>query len=222
MHVLRSYASASSFPSVVDTSTGFNATSGASQAITMPAGGSNGDLWFVEVTTDGGTETTTSSSGWTKIGSYGTSAASTLHIFAGIKGTAAALTVNFGVNTRNTRIVRTISTWSGSVAGIQASSVEGNAFVANIDPPSFSPTGGSKKWLWIACAITGTGASMPTAGPSGWSGFTAVQSATSSLASHMAQADAWLQQEAATVNPGPFTHPSQGADAVVFVIPPIA
>ena len=84
---------------------------------------------------------------------------------------------------------------------------------ATADPPSLTPFGGTQDYLWFAEAAVNGNTSI-SAGPSGYSNFTASSNSTG-----VTLATAWKQATAATTeNPGAFTNSSANWVANTFAV----
>ena len=84
---------------------------------------------------------------------------------------------------------------------------------ATADPPSLTPFGGTQDYLWFALASVNGNTSI-SAGPSGYSNFTA-----SSTTTNVTLATAWKQATAATTeNPGAFTNSNANWVANTFAV----
>lgn len=85
----------------------------------------------------------------------------------------------------------------------QASTVNRQSVNANPDPPSLTPTGGAKDYLWIAIANTNNGSRTVTIAPSSYGNLNAFDSA--SAGAGVAIGTAERQLNAASEDPGTFT-----------------
>lgn len=177
-----------------------NATS---TAITLPAA-DPGDLYLVEFQADASqTSIATSSSGWTKIGQYANSTVSTFGLFAGIAGTAAALTITNTTSLHRAWIVRVIKGWSGTIADIEVASTTGSS--TNINPPSLTPSHGSQPYLWGAIGVGSQNSTYPTLPPASWGNFVNVRCNASAATTHVGHGDAWTISTASVMDPPAFT-----------------
>lgn len=183
--------------------TDFADTNGTSTDITMPAAAA-GDLLLVEFQADGSQTTIdTASSGWTRIGQYANSTVSTFALFAGIQGTAAALTITNTTSLHRAWIVRVIKNWSGVIADIEVASTTGSS--TNMNPPSLTPTHGSQPYLWGAIGVGSQNSTYPTLPPAGWSNFVNVRCNATAGSTHIGHGDAWTLATGTTMDPPVFT-----------------
>lgn len=191
------------FPRLTNFLSDFGDTNASSTNITMPSA-NTGDLLFVEFLADGSqTSISTSSSGWTKIGQYANSTNCTLALFAGVQGTAAALTIAQTTSSHRTWIVRSVENWSGNVSDIEVGTATGTS--TNMNPPSLTPTAGSQKYLWGAIGVGSQNSTWPTLPPASWSNFLNVRCNATAGSTHVGLGDAWQLRELSVVDPGAFT-----------------
>lgn len=201
-------------PSLVAKVTGDQGSNQTSVAVSMPAA-SNGDLLIVMYNTGDVGNTTTSSSGWTKLGEVDGSGHTTA-VFAGIMGTAASLTMSHGSD-HSAWVAASFTGWSGDLADVELTTASGSG--APYAPPSISPSHGTYDYLY-ACALGVDFGAEPSAGPSGWSGFDTAQ--TGNFGTNAAIGFAYLETAASSsVNPPPFTvSASRPWSAFTIAIPP--
>ena len=99
----------------------------------------------------------------------------------------------------------------GSILRTSVNAANGTSTAA--DPPSITPFVGTQDYLWFAEAAV-NGNSAISAGPSGYSNFTA-----SGTSSNVTLATAWKQSTAATTeNPGAFTNSSANWEAGILAV----
>lgn len=205
-----------SFPYTVTWVVGSSDTTAASVNISMPSS-TTGDLLFCEVVANGAVTPATASSGWTKLGQYQNASGDTLAIFIGISGTAnSTLAVSGGSVHRawNTRVIRN---WSGTLSNIEAASTTGNS--TNPNPPSLTPTLGSRRYLWIAIGVAVQGSSWPTVPPTGFGDFAQSRCSATASTTHVGFADSTARLEGTTIDPGTFTATTQQWVAATVAIP---
>ena len=112
----------------------------------------------------------------------------------------------------------------------QAPEIASATYIGNTadvaDPPSISPTGGSKDYLFIAVGShPGENTNVFSAGPAGYSSFQAANSGTvGSTGDNCCMGSAARQATTATENPGLFTHAASfgggGLASTIAVHPP--
>uniref|UniRef100_UPI003F49A749 hypothetical protein n=1 Tax=Pseudonocardia sp. CA-138482 TaxID=3240023 RepID=UPI003F49A749 len=215
------------FPTVVS-QTPVQIAAAASYTVTMPAGGTNGDLWLVVADIDATHTPATTSTGWTRIGVSGTGAGTSFGAFGGIKGTAStSLVLTNGSITvvcqTNTFI---ITGWAGVVANIGfADFTNSSTADATPNPPALTPTGGAQDYLWIVnCSLptSATGA-QPTTAPTNYTNLLISPTSGSGSASIGNLATAWRNLNAATEDPGTFSGGTSNLwSAETLAIPPAA
>ncbi|KIA62989.1 hypothetical protein [Nocardia vulneris] len=203
-HVIRPQIT--TFPRLAAYLTDFADSNGTSTNITMPTA-ATGDLLLVEFQADGSQTTIgTSSSGWTKIGQYANSTVSTFALFAGIQGTAAALTITNTTSLHRAWTVRVIKNWSGTIADIEVGSTTGSG--TNMNPPSLTPAAGSRNWLWGAIGVGSQNSTYPTVPPASWGNFVNVRCNSSAGSTHIGHGDAWTIAAGTSMDPPTFTSAS--------------
>lgn len=192
------------YPSVVDSASS-KTNSGTSLTLTMPASIVAGNLLLAIV----GAKATPSISGWTSVGTTSNSG-NILAVFALAAVGGDTGTVSVGASPVAVDVmVYQVSGWSGSIAGIGYAGATGS--VSGPNPPNLTMAAGSNTFLWVAASI---GSATPSAGPSGFSGFTTV------VESSFVLGTAWLQATATSEDPGAFTGTSTNWVAATIGIPP--
>lgn len=137
----------------------------------------------------------TASAEWTQIGS--TIVGGSYKIFVWGKAAAGGdtLTLTRGSANGTIVLVRQIDTWSGSLSDITLTGA-----TASADPPSQTPAGGAKDYLWIAGRVV-TGSTAATGAPTNYTDLVSNASATTGSTLDTAS----RQFNASTENPGTFT-----------------
>ena len=191
------------YPSVVNSASS-KTNSSLSLSLTMPASIVAGNLLFAIV----GAKAAPSMSGWTSVGTTA-NGANNLAAFALTAVGGDTGTVSIGSPNAIDVMVYQVSGWSGSIAGIGYGAATGSVSSAN--PPNLTMAAGSNTYLWFAAAI---GSATPSAGPSGFSGFTTV------VESSFVLGTAYLQATGSSEDPGVFTGTSTSWVAATIGIPP--
>ncbi len=205
---------------------GSSATATTSHAITLPTTSQvTGELYLIFFNPGAAATCSTSSSGWTLVGQVGTATASPIAVFAGIVGTAGALTVTTSASVARAYTTYRLTNWSGNLAEIQVIG-GGNASSSSTHTcPTLTPTLGSLKYLWFAvdCPLNGSSSYNPSAVPSGssFTNFTAVTSATTGSATEATVNSCERLVLASTESPGNFTATFGVAySTAVIAVPP--
>ena len=192
----------SPFPVVDGVLSGFGDSNATNRAITMPPAASAGGLDLVLINVDSTATMSTASSGWTEIADFSTgSAGCRIGVYAGIHGTAAALSIATA-NLHASWAAFAISNWNGVIADIKIAT--GGSVAANFDPPSLTPATGLQNYLWLTAASGDGGTPMPTAGPSGFTGFGNVRCNSAASGTHTNLGWATLAERNTVKNPGTF------------------
>lgn len=180
-------------------------TSSTSHSITLPTGGSAGDLYLVICSPGQAATCSSTDSGWTKLGQ--STATPNLAIFAGIVGTASSsLTIATSASVQFAYAGFVVTGWDGNVSDISFATA--NASSSSEDPPSLTATvAGSGTYLWIAVGSSDNGASAynPNAAPTNYTNFQNVQSFTSGSSGEACISTAERILAASSENPGAFT-----------------
>jgi cellulose synthase/poly-beta-1,6-N-acetylglucosamine synthase-like glycosyltransferase len=155
-------AGSGDYPSVQTTATSATTTAGTSHTLTLPTGIQSGDLLIAMLSGFIGSGSTAVDiswpSGWTEFFEQDAST-STLHLAVagayrqadGTEGTSITVTTNVSVLAAH-NAYRITGAADPSVRPPEAASVGYTDTATNIDPPSLSPTGGAKDYLWLAVA----------------------------------------------------------------------
>lgn len=188
------------FPVVQSRGSGERFSDTASHPIILPSGATSGDLILGIFSTDS-TATVTISSGWTVLGTAleGSGVRGTLFyrlLNGGAQDAAPTVTTSFA--DQSTHVTLRIS---GAADAPTASSATGNS--ANANPPSHTPAGGAKDYLWVVTQSVDSTAPA-TGAPAGYSNLTTEPAASSSNAS---TATSERALNASTEDPGTFTSP---------------
>jgi hypothetical protein len=185
------------FPTVAARATDINITSTTSQALDLPTGITAGDLLVVTVQIATGIpQTITWPSGWTQLYSQVNGVvvqgAAAYRVADGTEGSTVTITLssNSGVQSVALRI-----TGHDSATAPQAGTAT-TGTTSTPNPPSLTPTGGAKDYLWIACCVSD--AANVTAAPTNYSNLTVPGSG-----SDIGTAERLLN--AASEDPGTFT-----------------
>lgn len=194
------------FPIVETTATSVEVSDITSHTVNYPTGISSGDLLIAIFTADSN-PVITFPGGWTTFFNKVEAGTSNTRTAAAWLDAAGTETGTFTVTTSTAQAsAHNVYRISGA-ANPSTQPPEGSSGASGLsstpNPDSLTPTGGTKKYLWIALA-GGDGASLDplTAGPSGYSGFIENGSGASGDST---LGSAWLQNEAASEDPGTFT-----------------
>lgn len=189
---------AGAFPVVEARSSGRDASAVTTHPITMPSGIQVGDLILVHFANGGSsgaqTVSVASGTGWSIMDQdvFDTSGVSA--VFHKIADGSDALSIGTTVSARCGYVVLRIS-GAGTVTGAGAASTS-----ASPNPPSHSPVGGSKKYLWVA-SVYSRGPANYTADPTNYDPLT--QSGNVGSTPNVGTSE--RQLEAASEDPGAFT-----------------
>ena len=202
------------FPSVAERATSKVTSNNTSHAVTLPVTGvASGDLLIAAIAWDCATGTVTLTgwtAGWTLIAEnpHATGAyASTLYykICDGSETSPLTLTTS-GAEQSVHRVWRfSVGSHNASIAPQAAQTVTTGGGVSP-DPPSLSPTGGSKDYFWIALAFINEGTSNGLADVDTWPAGYSQTGGDKSSASSGGIALGWAEftNTAASENPGAF------------------
>lgn len=179
-----------------------NADAGSGRTITPPAGVTTRGKW---------------TSGFTK----------TTELFTAdsVDGTEDGGTLNFTLNASAEGVCFAFAISSMlSNSSIQAVGTEVvNTGTSSPDPPNFTPTGGSKKWLWLAHFGGRDDDALVTAFPANYTHHTIQGRTGNGINASMTAGCAFRQLEAASENPGAFTlDDPEYIGAVTIAIEPAA
>lgn len=206
--------SSSAFPAVMATNTSFDTTNSTSKTVNLPASIAAGELLVIIIAT--GNTATVSASGWTFLSqdSNGTISTMTLGYKTATGAEGATVTVTLGTARKFAATSYRISGWGGA-APEKGTAATGSS--VSPDPPSLTPSWGTKNTLWLA-AYSSNGSAGATGYPSSYSnGITATTGAT---ATQVSIASAERQRSASSEDPGAFTQATAGWVAQTFGISP--
>lgn len=202
------------FPSVV-TPRGTSAAlaSATSHVVAMPASATTARGVLVIFTADSGPTFSITGTGWTLLGQAANAAfMGSCVIYKRPGVTLAALTVNLSFAEEGTYVVLAVDGAAPAESPYVASfAVTG----ANTDPPSLTPTGGARDYLWVAVR-TGEAAVIATAAPTSYAGLTSATGGASGASTSTAE----RSLNAASENPGAFTSATEDCVAWTIAIPP--
>lgn len=199
------------FP-VVQTKTGGGSAGSTSHPVTLPSGVTAGDLlvvWFGFRSNP----TATGSAGWTKLGQASLSTTISFAVFYKVATGSDALTITTTTSQRSTHESYRITGASGTVAFSAASS----AVAANPNPPSLTPAGGAKDYLWFASATATAGTTSASAAPTNYTNLTnQVSGSGTGCAVYIAERNL----NATSEDPGAFTAASTSYVAYTLAVEP--
>ena len=206
------------FPVVAATSKGHNNGGASPHALGLPASIAAGDLLVLALTTvtTGAPYTVTTPSGWTLFSgfplSHGDSARVT-NIYWKIASGSEGATVSVTMSTANPYTVHHAYRITGGDGNAPTIASAGPTTSTNPDPPSLTPGGGSKEFLWLAFGVRAVAFS---AGPSGYLGYIleAGQFVTN-------MGSAYKQAAASSEDPGAFTATSGVWVAFTIAVAPV-
>ena len=165
------------FPSVVTTATSTDNANDTTQTVTLPAGISSGDLLIILMVWNNSTATTTVPTGWTRLVADTALDASQGAIGGFYRqadgGEGASVDVTTSGNTRSGAASYRITGHENPATQAPEVSSITVATSTNPDPPSITPTGGSKDYLFLAC-MGQDGNPTPTGSPANYSNELAV------------------------------------------------
>lgn len=185
------------------------------QPITLPSH-SAGNLLLVFIAMQAAQTTSTSQSGWTKIGEVTNDC--TMAVWAGISGVAQTpLTINTSASSATGHTSYTVSNWSGQISDIGFASATGTS--TNMNPPNLTPSQGGQEYLWLAAGAGGNGSSSgPTAAPTGFSNLQ-TRNTGSTLSTHTGMGSAEQMLSASSLDPDAFTSTSAGWVSFTLSVP---
>ena len=212
-------------PSIVQIKASVDETDTTTQTVTtFDSAPTSGNLLILIGAIDGNSGYSSNPDGWTLIqydtdGASNISAAVFYKISAGNE-TGDTETYEMGGSQRSANVLYELS-------GAEAPATQAPEVVANFaegasttpDPASFSPTGGSKDYLWIAFASMDRGDSAATGYPSGYSN-TGTLGTVGTASGGATIAYASKASTAASEDPGAFTVPSTEWVSAVIAIHP--
>jgi hypothetical protein len=159
------------FPTVAARATDVNSAA-TSQALNLPSGISAGDLLIITIQVPQGVpQTITWPSGWTQLynqanGGNNVQGAAAYRVADGSEGSTMTITLS-GSSTVASVAFR-ITGHDSAIAPQAGTVATGTSSTPN--PPSLTPTGGAKDYLWIVCCASDT--ADVTAAPTNYSNFT--------------------------------------------------
>ena len=181
------------------------------QVVTLPASIASGDLIIVCVT-GGATGTFTWPGSWVEIADRDEVTGEQENMTVGYlaaSGGETTVTVTSSANMRTTHVSMRIS--GAEVPSTQAPEIAITSGTAtdDPDPPNLTPTGGSKDYLWIACAGSANGAAYSPNYPGSYVSGQEIESGGTTT-SHTLAGSAERTLTAASENPGTFVHSDAG------------
>ncbi len=199
------------YPIITGMSSNLNLSNGTSHVIQMPPNIKPGELLVVVFSVDGNPTVTTTDPTWNKLGQGSYSSVVTGTVFWKVAESASeSLTLTTTASEMGTHISYRIGRHNGVVQGGFTSSTGTNS-----NPPSFSPSGGSGKYMWLATR-SGDSTGIATAVPSGYSFWRKLAGYNTSSAS----TDVAVKfSTAASEDPGVWTSPSAGWVSWTLAIP---
>ncbi len=204
------------FPSVVTPRGASGAlASSTSHVVTMPASATTARGVLVIFTADSGPTVTTASSGWTKLDEIKNAALMGSTVFYKRPGvTLTTPTLNLSFAEEGTYIVLAFDgaepTEDATLTGLAQTG-------ANTNPPSHTPAGGARDYLWVAVR-SGEAAVVATAAPASFSNLTSATGGASGASTSTAE----RQLNAASLDPGTFTSATEDCVGWTIAIPPAA
>ncbi len=180
----------------------------------MPASATTARGVLVIFTADSAPTVTTASSGWTRLdGVNGATMGSTVfYKRPGVTLTTPTLSLSFAEE--GTYIVLAFDgaepTEDATLTGLAQSG-------ANTNPPSHTPAGGARDYLWVAVR-SGEAAVVATAAPASFSNLTSATGGASGASTSTAE----RQLNAASLDPGTFTSATEDCVGWTIAIPPVA
>lgn len=207
------------FPTIVTETSSANNTNQNNQVISLPASLVSGNLLVVALSLDG-LNSVTWPAGWTEIidaNRSGVTASVAWRRIDGSEGATITVTVDASASEMSCAKVWQIS---GDDTGQAPEAASANNNGATPNPPSLTPTGGAKDYLWLVFACLQPGSNVATGFPTGFTNTG--QEAGSANASQSPIAWATLNENTATKDPDAFAATSNNWMAVTIAVHPAA
>jgi hypothetical protein len=165
-------AGSGDYPAVANTATSVNNSNGTSHTVSLPSGVQSGELLIVIFGFRGGTgQTITWPSGYTSF--FRSDRLTNVGVEAAWRkadgGEGSTITVQTSANARTSHNSYRI-TGAADPTTRPPESAASNGNNTNPDPPSLTPTGGAKDYLWIAVEINSDGTTTITGWPGSYTG----------------------------------------------------
>jgi hypothetical protein len=203
------------FPQVATTNTSITSTASTNVVVSLPTGIQSGNLLIAMVSAYRGSGTTavnlTWPAGWTEFFEQDASTGTAPHLAVsgawrqanGSDGTTVTVTSNVTVTAAH-NAYRITGAADPTVQPPQSATIPYTTASATIDPPSLTPTGGAKNYLWLAVAGWRDTALTATGNPGSYTDAIEANSGGTSPAGTRLRS-LRRQINAATQNPGAFT-----------------
>ena len=186
--------------------------SSTTHAVTMPASATTGRGVLVVTTWDSAPVASTTSPGWAKIAEASAGSVGSALFYKRPGVTLAALTVALSFAEEGTYVVLA---FDGAATSEDPTATSTTAATANGNPPTHTPAGGSRDYLWIA-AHCNESLEVATAAPASYANLTTATGG----ASGGSTATAERALTAASENPGAFTSPAEDHVSWTIAVPP--
>lgn len=184
-----------------------------SHTVAMPASATTARGVLVIFTADSGPTTSTSSTGWTRIGEMQNAAFMGSSVYYKRPGvTLTTLTLSLSFAEEGSAIVLAIdgaaTDENPTLSGIAVSGT-------NTNPPNHTPAGGARDYLWVV-ARSGEAAVVATAAPTSFTNLTSAAGGSSGASTSTAE----RQLNAASLDPAAFTSATEDCVAWTIAVPP--